>query len=75
MLLNSFIYLLTLLSSLRCLAADKSGDHCGPAWSEFWKLWDTEENNGKNLTLKYCYVVPEHVENPGFVKEEAWERG
>lgn len=38
-------------------------------------VWDTEENNGKYLTLKYCYVVLEHVENPGFVKEEAWQRG
>lgn len=37
--------------------------------------WDIEENNGKYLILKNCSVILEDVEEPGFVKEEAWERG
>lgn len=37
--------------------------------SENGCVWDIEENNGKYLTLK------KNEENPGSVKEEAWERG
>lgn len=43
--------------------------------SESGYVWDIEENNGKYLTLKNCSVVLADVENPGFVKEEAWKRG
>lgn len=43
--------------------------------SESGYVWDIEEDNGKYLALKNCSIVLEDVENPGFVKEEAWERG
>lgn len=43
--------------------------------SESGYEWDIEENNGKYLTLKNCSIILEDVEEPGFVKEEAWERG